>query len=85
MTIEAIGCQFAIADKIVEHQADYLLALKATNQPWKTEGADWEGIIDLSKALMKGVSRMMLNTLGSTLFVQNVFHSGSWPRQCLTK
>jgi hypothetical protein len=32
ITIDAIGCQGAIADKIVEHQADYLLALKG-NQP----------------------------------------------------
>jgi predicted transposase YbfD/YdcC len=28
VTIDAMGCQVAIADKIVEHQADYLLALK---------------------------------------------------------
>ena len=35
MTIDAIGCQIAIADKIIEHQADYLLALKAINQLWK--------------------------------------------------
>jgi predicted transposase YbfD/YdcC len=26
--IDAMGCQVAIADKIVEHKADYLLALK---------------------------------------------------------
>ena len=32
VTIDAMGCQVAIADKIVEHQADYLLALKG-NQP----------------------------------------------------
>lgn len=32
VTIDAIGCQVEIADKIVAHQADYLLALKG-NQP----------------------------------------------------
>ena len=32
VTSDAIGCQVAIADKIIEHQADYLLALKG-NQP----------------------------------------------------
>jgi hypothetical protein len=32
VTIDAMGCQVAIADKIVEHKADYLLALKG-NQP----------------------------------------------------
>jgi predicted transposase YbfD/YdcC len=28
VTIDAVGCQVAIADEIVEHKADYLLALK---------------------------------------------------------
>jgi predicted transposase YbfD/YdcC len=32
VTIDAIGCQVEIADKIVAHEADYLLALKG-NQP----------------------------------------------------
>lgn len=32
VTIDAMGCQVEIADKIVEHKADYLLALKG-NQP----------------------------------------------------
>jgi predicted transposase YbfD/YdcC len=32
VTIDAMGCQVAIADKIVAHDADYLLALKG-NQP----------------------------------------------------
>jgi hypothetical protein len=32
VTIDAMGCQVATADKIVEHKADYLLALKG-NQP----------------------------------------------------
>lgn len=32
VTVDAMGCQVEIADKIVEHKADYLLALKG-NQP----------------------------------------------------
>src|ERR1700751_3198258 len=32
VTIDAMGCQVAIADKTLEHKADYLLALKG-NQP----------------------------------------------------
>src|SRR5262245_16994129 len=32
VTIDAMGCQFEIADKIVAHKADYVLALKG-NQP----------------------------------------------------
>ena len=33
VTIDAMGCQVAIADKIVEHQADYLLAFKGNHDP----------------------------------------------------
>jgi predicted transposase YbfD/YdcC len=40
VTIDAIGCQVEIADKIVAHKADYLLALKG-NQP--TLEGDVEG------------------------------------------
>ena len=41
VTIDAIGCQVAIADKIIEHQADYLLALKGTQPTLETEVADY--------------------------------------------
>jgi hypothetical protein len=34
VTIDAMGCQVAIADKIVEHKADYLLALRGISRPW---------------------------------------------------
>jgi predicted transposase YbfD/YdcC len=38
-TIDAIGCQIAIADKIIEHRADYLLALKGNQPTLETEVA----------------------------------------------
>jgi predicted transposase YbfD/YdcC len=41
VTIDAMGCQVAIADKIVEHQADYLLALKGNQPTLETEVADY--------------------------------------------
>jgi predicted transposase YbfD/YdcC len=41
VTIDAIGCQVAIADKIVEHQADYLLALRGNQPTLKAEVADY--------------------------------------------
>jgi predicted transposase YbfD/YdcC len=41
VTIDAIGCQIAIADKIIEHQADYLLALKGNQPTPETEVADY--------------------------------------------
>ena len=41
VTIDAMGCQVAIADKIVEHQADYLLALKGNQPTLEAEVADF--------------------------------------------
>jgi hypothetical protein len=36
-----MGCQVEIADKIVAHGADYLLALKGNQPTLKTEVADY--------------------------------------------
>jgi predicted transposase YbfD/YdcC len=47
VTIDAMGCQVEIADKIVSHKADYLLALKG-NQP--TLEADVESYFDTAPA-----------------------------------
>lgn len=41
VTIDAMGCQVAIADKIVEHKADYLLALKGNQPNLEAEVADY--------------------------------------------
>jgi hypothetical protein len=41
VTIDAMGCQVAIADKIVEHQADYLLALKGNQPTLEAEVTDY--------------------------------------------
>ena len=32
VTIDAMGCQTAIADKIVERKADYLLSVRTTSR-----------------------------------------------------
>src|ERR1019366_2452493 len=40
VTIDAMGCQVDIADKIVAHKADYLLALKG-NQPTLEAPTSW--------------------------------------------
>jgi hypothetical protein len=39
VTIDAMGCQVAIADEIVEHKADYLLALKCDQPTLKPKAA----------------------------------------------
>jgi predicted transposase YbfD/YdcC len=41
VTIDAMGCQVAIADKIVEHKADYLLALTGNQPTLEAEVADY--------------------------------------------
>jgi predicted transposase YbfD/YdcC len=41
VTIDAMGCQVGIADKIVAHDADYLLALKGNQPNLETEVADY--------------------------------------------
>jgi predicted transposase YbfD/YdcC len=41
VTIDAMGCQVAIADKIIEHKADYLLALKGNQPTLEAEVADY--------------------------------------------
>ena len=41
VSIDAMGCQVEIADKIVAHQADYLLALKGNQPTLEAEVADY--------------------------------------------
>jgi predicted transposase YbfD/YdcC len=41
VTIDATGCQVAIADKIVERKAEYLFALKGNRPPLEAEVADY--------------------------------------------
>jgi predicted transposase YbfD/YdcC len=41
VSIDAMGCQVDIADKIVAHDADYLLALKGNQPNLETEVADY--------------------------------------------
>ncbi len=41
VTIDAMGCQVEIADKIVAHKADYLLALKGNQPTLETDVEDY--------------------------------------------
>lgn len=43
VTIDAMGCQVEIADKIVAHKADYLLALKGNQPTLEAEVEDYFG------------------------------------------
>jgi predicted transposase YbfD/YdcC len=60
VTVDAMGCQVTIADKIVRHEADYLLALKGPTL--EAEVADYfrsapaEEAVSKSRKLKKGMA-----------------------------
>jgi predicted transposase YbfD/YdcC len=55
VTIDAIGCQVAIAGKIVEHQAEYLLALKGNQPTLEAEVADYFGSAPVKEVVSQTV------------------------------
>jgi predicted transposase YbfD/YdcC len=63
-----MGCQVAIADKIVEHKADHLLALKGNQPTLEAEVADYFGsapaqeLVIKEAEIEKGHCRMEMRT-----------------------
>src|SRR3984893_14721698 len=53
VTIDAIGCQIEIADKIVVHKADYLLALKGNQPTLETDVEDYFRTAPAAKLVSK--------------------------------
>jgi predicted transposase YbfD/YdcC len=86
VSIDAMGCQVEIADRIVAHKADYLLALKG-NQP--TLEADVEDYFRtapaeelLSKtAVEKGHGRIETRTYAASSTVDRIASERSYPGQ----
>jgi len=86
VTIDAMGCQVEIADKIVAHKADYLLALKG-NQP--TLEADVEAYFDSAPAedtiskttVKKGHGRIETRTYTASKVVDWIVSDRSYPGQ----
>jgi predicted transposase YbfD/YdcC len=86
VTIDAMGCQVEIADKIVAHQADYLLALKG-NQP--TLEADVEdyfatapaGELAAKTTVEKGHGRIETRTYTASKAVDWIVSERSYPGQ----
>ena len=54
VTIDAMGCQVDIADKIVEHKADYLLALKGNQRTLEGDVADCSRTAPAAELVIKG-------------------------------
>jgi predicted transposase YbfD/YdcC len=86
VTIDAMGCQVEIADKIVAHKADYLLALKG-NQP--TLEADVEDYFRTAPAselvsktnVEKGHGRIETRTYTGSSSVDWIVSERSYPGQ----
>src|ERR1700730_14381868 len=53
VTIDAMGCQVEIADKIVAHKADYLLALKGNQPTLETDVEDYFRTAPAAKLVSK--------------------------------
>ena len=86
VTIDAMGCQVEIADKIVAHHADYLLALKG-NQP--TLEADVESYFEdapeselvTKTTVEKGHGRIETRTYSASSVVDWIGSDRSYPGQ----
>jgi len=86
VTIDAMGCQVEIADKIVAHKADYVLALKG-NQP--TLEADTKDYFDTAPAaelevkttVEKGHGRIETRTYTASANVDWIGSDRSYPGQ----
>jgi predicted transposase YbfD/YdcC len=85
VTIDAMGCQVAIADKIVEHKADYLLALKGNQPTLEAEVADYfssalaEELVIKNAEIEKGHGRIEMRTYTASSNVGWIVSDRSYP------
>ena len=84
VTIDAMGCQVEIADKIVEHQADYLLALKGNQPTLEAEVADYfrTALTDelvTKTTVEKGHGRIKTRTFTASSNVDWIVSNKSYP------
>jgi predicted transposase YbfD/YdcC len=84
VSIDAMGCQVAIADKIVEHNADYLLALKGNQPTLEAEVEDYfrsapaEKLVSKS-TIEKGHGRIETRTYTASSEVDWIVSERSYP------
>jgi predicted transposase YbfD/YdcC len=85
VTIDAMGCQVAIADKIVGHKADYLLALKGNQPTLEAEVADYfrsapaEKVVSKEAEIEKGHGRIEMRTYTASSEVDWIVSERSYP------
>lgn len=84
VTIDAMGCQVEIADKIVAHKADYLLALKGNQPTLEADVADYfrtappEELVS-KRTVEKGHGRIETRTFTASARVDWIPSERSYP------
>ena len=86
VSIDAMGCQTEIADKVVAHGADYLLALKGNQPTLETDVADYFRTAPASElavktTLEKGHGRIETRTYSASRNVGWIASERSYPGQ----
>src|SRR6266702_3855628 len=87
VTIDAMGCQVEIADKIVAHKADYLLALKGNQPTLETDVEDYfrtapaAELVCKQPAVEKGHGRIETRTYTDSSKVDWITSERSYPGQ----
>jgi predicted transposase YbfD/YdcC len=86
VSIDAMGCQVEIADKIVAHKADYLLALKGNQPTLETDVADYFGTAPTDELVTKtevekGHGRIETRTYWASDNVDWIVSERSYPGQ----
>jgi predicted transposase YbfD/YdcC len=86
VTIDAMGCQVEIADKIVEHKADYLLVLKGNQPTLEADVLDYfrtapAAELVTTKSIEKGHGRIETRTYTASKSVDWIVSQRSYPGQ----
>lgn len=86
VTIDAIGCHVGIADKIVEHKADYLLPLKGNQATLETDVEDYFRTAPAAETVTKttvekGHGRIETRTYTASSVVDWILSGRSYPGQ----
>jgi predicted transposase YbfD/YdcC len=84
VSIDAMGCQVEIADKIVQHKADYLLALKGNQPNLEAEVADYfrtapQEELTSKRTVEKGHGRIETRTFTASAQVDWITSERSYP------
>lgn len=86
VSIDAMGCQVEIADKIVAHKADYLLALRGNQPTLEADVADYFGTVPAGELVSKttvekGHGRIETRTYTAPSTVDWIGSARSYPGQ----